>query len=280
MKLEGFSNFAPISLADLNDKAEMLARLDNKYIMPGHLLAQALASFEKDFEILEIEGKRGFAYSTLYFDDAERRCYYDHHQRKRKRIKVRIRTYVDADLHYLEVKLNDKRSSCLKKRLRLKGPLQELDSTCHEFIDACHRETYEAPFNKEMFGALRVQYERYTLVAKDGGERLTIDTAMRFKVGDKLASPRYDIFIVETKSARGNGIADKVFRSLHVQPTKRVSKFCIGMAANGEVLRHNGFIPAMKRLAIKSQAQLQVVSAEMQMPLPIYTTQYAAQHAV
>jgi VTC domain len=260
-----FDNFAPISLDDLNGKAEMLARIDNKYIMPGCILQEALASFEDQFDVLDIKGTRGFSYSTLYFDDEDRRGYYDHHQRKRKRIKARIRSYVDSDLHFLEVKLNDKRATTLKKRLRIAAPFTTLDIPCFDFIDACHRAVYEEPFRKELLGVLRIGYQRYTLVAKDGGERMTIDAKLGFAGADHTSTPPADIFIVETKSARGNGIADKVFRSLHMQPTKRVSKYCIGLAATGQVMRHNGFLPALRKLKLADQIATTLLS-DVQMP--------------
>lgn len=251
------ADFDSIGLQELNSKAEMLTRIDNKYIMPGEKLKQAIDSFGDLFDVLDIDGRRAFSYSTVYFDDEERRGYYDHHQRKRKRCKARIRTYVDSDLHFLEVKLNDRRSTTLKKRLRIEKPLKFLDATCLDFIDACNREVYDEPFRKTIRGVIHIQYERYTLVAKTGGERMTIDCRMSF-TGDKSScTPPEDCFIVETKSERGNGIADKIFRSLHVQPTKRVSKYCIALAATGQVLRHNGFLPALRRLSLDEVAREQ-----------------------
>lgn len=245
-----FSAFAPIGLDELNSKAEMLARIDNKYILRASELHPALNSFADIFDVLDIEGIRAFSYSTIYFDDAELRGYYDHHQRRRKRLKARVRSYVDAGLHFLEVKLNDRRSTTLKKRLRIDAAAVRLDEEALAFIDCCHQEVYEAPFRKQLSGAIHIRYQRYTLVAKDGGERMTLDTGMTFSAGGVTAAPPSDMFIVETKSARGNGIADKILRSLHVQPTKRVSKYCIGLAACGQVARHNGFLPAMRRLGL------------------------------
>lgn len=242
--------FAPISLETLNAKAEMMDRLDNKYILPGHQLRHVLQALTDSFDVLEIDGKRAFFYSTCYFDDAERRGYYDHHQRRRKRCKVRVRHYVDAGLSFLEVKLNEQRASTAKRRMRIDKPLTALDARCMDFVDTCYRNSYDEAFLKTLQPAIRIQYLRITLVARDGGERLTIDTQLDFLAGGvgRIAPP--DMFIIETKSARGNGIADKILRSMHVQPTKRVSKYCIGMAATGQVSRCNGFLPALRRLKL------------------------------
>ena len=174
---DSFSDFDPIGLDELNAKAEMLARIDNKYILPAWQLAPALESFADMFDVLDIDGTRDFRYSTVYFDDVDLRGYYDHHQRRRKRLKARVRSYVDAGLHYLEVKLNDRRSTTLKKRLRLGAATSQLDAEALAFIDGCHAEVYGEPFRKQLSGAIHIRYRRYTLVAKDGGERMSCSSS-------------------------------------------------------------------------------------------------------
>ena len=101
--------FAPIDLASLNAKAGMLERIDNKYIVSSMVLGKAVCEFAAHFDILEMGGKRAFAYETCYFDDAELRSYFDHHKGRRKRVKVRMRKYLDTGSCFLEVKLKDKR---------------------------------------------------------------------------------------------------------------------------------------------------------------------------
>ena len=244
------SDFDPISLEQLNAKAEMMARLDNKYIMTLEKLDRALQALKDDFEVLDINGTRAFSYATRYFDDAERRAYYDHHQRRRKRCKVRVRTYVEAKLDYLEVKLIEPRATTSKHRMRLHGDPTRLNADAMAFVNQCHWQSYGTPFAKTVMPVLLSQYERITLVAKEGGERLTIDTRLRLTGAGRHRPVQEDICIIETKSARGNGVADKIFRELHVQPTKRVSKFCIGMVATGQVNVRNGFLPALRKLGL------------------------------
>ena len=248
------STYDPIGLDALNAKAAMLERIDNKYIMPAERLRPALDAMTDIFDVLEIKGQRAFSYATRYFDDAERRGYYDHHQRRRKRCKARVRHYVDADFSFLEVKLNEQRAMTAKRRMPVDGPLELLDDSCMDFVRACYRDSYDDEFHKTLEPVILIEYQRITLVAKKGGERLTIDTGMKFETDQCCQMARPDMFIVETKSARGNGIADKIFRALHAQPTKRVSKFCIGMAVTGQVARHNGFLPALRKLDLVETA--------------------------
>ena len=112
--------FNAISLDELNAKAAMLERLDNKYIVPLARLLPAFQEFRDLFDVLEIGGKKIFVYATEYHDNMDARFYRDHHQGRRKRCKVRVRTYMDAGFSYLEVKLKDTRDVTVKRRSRSK----------------------------------------------------------------------------------------------------------------------------------------------------------------
>lgn len=244
------STFDTVSLDGLNSKAAMLERLDNKYIVPAVRLLPAFEKFRDLFDVLEIEGKRSFVYATRYFDNGEAQSYLDHHQGRRKRCKVRVRTYVDAGFSYLEVKLKDLRNITVKKRLKIEAPAFGLSAEAIDFIDACHAEMYGTPLARALQPVIEMEYARITLVAKEGGERMTIDTNLSFSnQGSSRAAPAGQ-FILETKSARGNGVADKILRSEHLHPTKQCSKYCVGMAALGYVEKHNRFLPALRRLGV------------------------------
>lgn len=240
--------FSPISLAALNAKAAMLERLDNKYIIPAAQMALALDALQPLFDVLEIDGKRSFTYATRYFDDDDRRAYFDHHQGRRKRCKIRLRRYLDAGFSYLEVKLKDTRDVTVKRRLPVPYDLQVLDESCLAFIETCYRDQYGEAFGRPLRASVEMQYDRITLVAREGGERMTIDSGLGFWSGRMAVNVAPDMVIVETKSARANGMADKVLRRLHLHPTPRCSKYCVAMAALGEVTRANRFLPALKRL--------------------------------
>ena len=142
--------YDPISLNALNSKAEMLERLDNKYIVPGDVLLQALRAMASHFDVLDIGGRRSFSYATRYFDDSERHGYYDHHQRKRRRCKARIRYYVDSGLTFFEVKLNERRAATAKRRLPIDAPLAELNTACLDFVRRCYRDCYGDEFTKPL----------------------------------------------------------------------------------------------------------------------------------
>lgn len=251
---EGLTRFAPLGLAALNEKAAMLERLDNKYIVPEARMKVAILAFADLFDVLEIEGQRAFTYATRYFDDSARRAYFDHHQGRRKRCKVRVRHYLDARFSYLEVKLKDIRDVTVKKRLPVPFLSEVLDDRAAEFVRTCYRDQYGEGFGAALEPVVAMEYRRITLVAKAGGERMTIDTDLAFGTDRGVPVVAPGMFIVETKSAKGNGIADAILRGLHLHPTGRCSKYCVAMAALGEVARHNRFLPALRRLNLTAPA--------------------------
>lgn len=243
--------FEPISLAGLNDKAEMLSRIDNKYVLRRSHLTAVLPELTRRFDVLAIDGLRAFTYDTRYFDDAERSAYYEHHQGMRKGFKVRVRRYVDARLCYLEVKVKGRRGMTEKFRIpHDAAALDELSPEARAFSSDTYTRQYGKPFRYKLAPALDVRYRRITLVARSGGERVTIDTDLSFATRTASLATGTSAFIVETKSANGRGFADLLLRAAHERPTKRCSKYCIGMAALGEVTRYNHFLPTMRKLGM------------------------------
>jgi VTC domain len=244
-------NFLPISLKALNSKADMLRRLDNKYIVDLPTMVAAVAEFTRHFDVLEIDGRRAFTYETCYFDGDAHECYFDHHRGRRRRAKVRIRNYVETDLCFVEVKLKDKRGITIKKRLpHDPAKYGRLDTAARDFVQTCFHDLYGVDFPYELNRTLDMRYQRITLVAKQGGERMTIDNGLQFYNDASAQSLSKGIFIVETKSANGNGIADKILRSLHRHPTKHCSKYCAGTAMLQTSFKTNNFRQALRKLTM------------------------------
>ena len=244
-------SFAPVTLDQLNAKAEMLSRIDNKYVIRRDALHRVIPDLVRYFDVLDIKRKRAFTYDTRYFDDPQRSAYYEHHQGLRKGFKVRIRRYVDAGLCFLEVKVKGKRGMTVKHRKEQDAHrIETLSDEAYHFARSTYTGHYGKPFEYDLRRVLDIRYKRITLVARDGGERMTIDTDLQFWTGGKHLSVGTDVFIVETKSKLGRGYADKCLRQVQARPTKRCSKYCVGMAVMGEVTRYNRFLPTMKKLGL------------------------------
>jgi hypothetical protein len=251
------SLLSPVSLEALNRKAPMLTRLDNKYVLHQRVLEQAGEAIGRHFDVLEIGARRAFTYETCYFDDAELRCYHDHRQGRRQRFKVRVRRYPDDNLCFVEVKLKDKRGVTVKRRLAI-APSQygRLDELAMQHVLHSHHELYGRELARSLAPTLEVRYERMTLVAKDGGERLTIDRRLEFSAGSRWHVADPELLIVETKSRNGNGVADRILRAQHQHPTAHCSKYCVGMNLTGVVQNRNKFLPALRKLGPAPLAKL------------------------
>jgi hypothetical protein len=109
--------FPALGLEALTATAALQDRVDTKYVL-------SLAGFEALAErlrgthaVLEISGRRAFAYRTTYFDTAELRVFRDHLQDRRRRYKCRSREYVDSGLCAFEVKLKGARGRTVKHRM-------------------------------------------------------------------------------------------------------------------------------------------------------------------
>ena len=227
----------------------MLTRLDNKYLVREHVLQLALHQFSKYFDILEIDQNRLFTYESCYFDDVNLRCYFDHHQGRRQRIKIRTRKYVESNLCFMEVKLKNSRGITVKKRMPY--PMEQfgqLNPEAVNYINAQHFELYGRDFGSVLNPTLQMSYERATLVAKQGGERITVDRQIRFNHNEQTFATDEDIFVIETKSANGNGIADALLRKLHQHSSNKCSKYCVGMCITQQVNRYNNFMPTLRKL--------------------------------
>lgn len=253
------SRFRSICLEDLTSKSAMLERLDNKYVLHQSVLQQLAEFLAEHFDILEIEGKREFTYDTCYFDDTQYTCYFAHHQGRRQRCKIRVRKYADTQLCFLEVKLKDKRGRTIKKRLEYSvDKYRTLDERAMAHIQTSYSGLYKRDFICALSPVLEISYRRVTLAAKNGGERVTIDTGLVFTGDGRSYAINDSLFIIETKSANGNGIADKVLRRLHQHPTGNCSKYCIGTALLQLVNKHNKFLTALRKVNVAQGARLTV----------------------
>ncbi|MDR2411127.1 MAG: VTC domain-containing protein [Candidatus Peribacteria bacterium] len=101
IQLKGFKT---ITLNNLNATASFLKRIENKYLLDSKDFISIIKDLRKNFDILEIEGKKVFTYDNVYMDTDDY-LFYDQHQNKlNSRIKVRTRLYVDSNLAFFELK--------------------------------------------------------------------------------------------------------------------------------------------------------------------------------
>lgn len=218
-----------ISLEDLNERAALQTRIDRKYVLTVDQAAAILSAARFDLRALQIGELRSFAYESVYFDTEDFLGYRLAATRRRRRFKVRSRSYLDSGLCWLEVKTRGPRGATVKTRRP--HPLDERYwlGEGQEFVQQTLAAHCAPACADELRPVLFGTYRRTTLLVPEGDSRLTIDTDLTWRCSAGRASAPY-LAIVETKSSGGASPVDRLLWAHGVRPT-RISKYATGLAA-------------------------------------------------
>ncbi|NNE96078.1 MAG: VTC domain-containing protein, partial [Acidimicrobiales bacterium] len=97
-------SFDPVGLDELNSIASLQTRVDRKYVICRSDLGELTLQIGSVARVLEIDGRRQFGYWSTYYDTPDLDSYLAAARKRPRRWKVRVRSYLDSDLHYVEVK--------------------------------------------------------------------------------------------------------------------------------------------------------------------------------
>ncbi|MFI8941539.1 polyphosphate polymerase domain-containing protein [Streptomyces syringium] len=243
---------AAISLAEVNERAELLARFDRSYLVPVDIYQRMVERLTDPrrpggpFRALAIDGRRTFRYHSVYYDTPGLRSFHDHRQGRRLRFKIRERVYQDSGERQFEIKLKGRRGDTVKHRRPLTGEDTPLDGHCRTFLaDTLHR-VYGIGSPATLQPSLSTDYLRATLVAD--GERITCDAGL---VCEDLRAGRAvccdpGLVLVETKTAGHLTEADLLLHSHGVRPAV-FTKYCGAFAALRPALPANRWRRAARR---------------------------------
>lgn len=242
-----FDRFEAIDLDALVDAADLQQRYDTKYVVPLRGLERFLGSLGYQMKVLEIASRRASLYRTTYFDTPDLATYRAHHQRRRRRYKIRTRTY-GPTLTTLEVKTKDKAGRTIKHRCEHPGPRpHELSSEALAYVADRLYEAYAFALPAQLVVSAVTAYTRTTLVDLDAGERITLDTDFRVEHRGRTIAFDPDYVLVETKTPTRVGRADRILRGAGIRPAK-VSKYGVGIAALHPQVPSNVWRPALRKL--------------------------------
>lgn len=234
-----------VPLAELVREAALLERVDRKYLLTPDAAARALRSLDPATRVLEIAGQRSFAYDSVYFDTEDFAVYRLTAQRRRRRFKLRTRSYLDTGGCFLEVKTKSGRGTTVKTRVPWDTEDRAwLGPDGHEFAASV---LAEAGADPALIGRLEPTvsstYRRTTLLLP-GGSRATIDTELRWRTpaGAEASAPGH--IIIETKSAQRRSQLDEALWRSGNRPSG-ISKFGIGTAALHPGLPRNKWARAL-----------------------------------
>jgi hypothetical protein len=227
------ARFDPVSLEELDERAALLRRVDHKYAVEQEPFAELLERLRDDHQMLEIEGRREFAYCSTYFDTPELRCFVEHVEDRQPRFKARTRLYEDTDHCVFEVKLKREDGETDKRQVdhAVKDAERFTEEARKCLAEALGDIGLDAP--ERMEPTLLTRFSRITLASRTGSERLTCDLGVRLSHPDgEAAVLRGGLILVETKSESGESPADRVLAELGLEPIS-VSKYRVGMSLVG-----------------------------------------------
>jgi hypothetical protein len=230
MAMDALDSLRPITLEALEERAALLRRVDTKYLVAQADLTVLIEELARDHDVLEIDGQRRFSYRSVYFDTPDMRAFHDHVNGVRPRFKLRTRCYLDADTCQFEVKLKREDDETSKRQMPYPpAQAEQLTPEAIEFVAENLAEAGIAPAG-ELRPQLSTEFDRVTLVARDGSSRITSDTSLRLLrlPGGAARTMDASLALVETKSEDGGGRADELLRGAGFAPVS-ISKYRTGV---------------------------------------------------
>lgn len=231
------SKFQPISLSEMGG-IKLMNRTDTKFVTSIDKLMQLLQMAGDEYRVQEIDGKRNMSYATIYYDSKDYAFYNAHHDGHAGRQKVRVRSYVDSQLSFLEVKTKDNHGKTYKSRISAD------DASAQNFLKQVLHIDPQLLEQK-----IENSFHRITLVNKAMTERLTIDTDLSFLnlvTGMKCSLPQLAIIELKRDGLQPSPILP-MLRELRIHPGG-FSKYCIGEALTNPSLRINRLKPRLQKL--------------------------------
>lgn len=241
----------------------LMNRTDTKFVTNIATLRKLLKLAVWQYRAQEIDGKRQARYYTMYFDTPDMQMYTCHHSGHANRQKLRIRSYVDSGLNFLEVKTKNNHKRTRKKRTTMfdfdpLAPARNIAFDSHDDnfkeYDSFLRENlwYKPEIMEE---AIENRFNRITLVNNNKTERLTIDTDLCFHnihTGNDCSLP--ELAIIELKR---DGLVPSpilsLLNELRIKPLG-FSKYCIGTALTNPDIRQNRFKQRLHALGKLAEA--------------------------
>ena len=226
----------PITLEQMSS-IRLMNRTDTKFVTNKENLARLLELAQGKYYAQFNNDSRIANYMTTYWDTENHRFFLEHHNGRAPRQKVRVRTYMDSDLTFLEVKTKNNHGRTKKKRVEV--PSQDIDvqGTNGEFVEGLVHQGLN-----EMHPTVRNQFHRITLVNYEKTERLTIDYDVQFHNMETGTDANVGPLVIIELKRDGNVYSPvlDILRTLRIKPSG-FSKYCIGSVMTNKKLKQNIF---------------------------------------
>ena len=235
-----------ITLEQMRD-IHLMDRIDSKFVAPAVLLPDLLNEIAPYFMVQVNNDKVIAPYTTQYLDTENLDMFLIHQNGKLNRQKIRIRSYVDSNVSFLEVKNKNNKGRTSKIRVPIQlSHINSIDDLIEEKEFLNENSLYS---RESLMPSLANNFHRITLVNNKKTERVTIDINLSFQnynTGKKYTLD--DLMILELKQ---DGWQQSDFReALTAFRIKQLpfSKYCMGTVYTAPHIKHNRFKTRLVRL--------------------------------
>ncbi len=228
--------FDAISLDEMSE-VKLLDRTDTKFTFHISRLPEILSIASSGYKVLTINGNRFARYETRYYDTPDYEMFIKHHNGKLNRNKVRFRTYLDSGLHYFEVKFKTNKGRTVKSRVKREINDYSISEKAQQLLE---KKTLYNP--EQLCEAIRIYYNRITLVSKNLTERLTIDFDLKYRKNDEVKSYP-EMVIAEVKQDKSAHSHFVILMNEYKIRDISMSKYCLGIASLVKNIKKNNFKP-------------------------------------
>ena len=234
----------PISLDEMKN-VQLMNRVDTKYVITETQLLLILQNIRTGYYAQEVSGNRFAPYKTVYYDTPDLTMYIIHHNRHLVRDKVRVRTYLDSDLSFCEVKHKSNKGRTSKKRIQVE-PIANIIDNAEAAAFLAEKQPYEV---STLSPKLVTLFDRITLVNFGKTERLTIDCNLKFNnLSNDATVSMAPLVVMELKQdGRAYSLLKDVLFDLRIKPFK-ISKYCIGTCLTRPDVKQNRFKKKLRKI--------------------------------
>jgi hypothetical protein len=229
----------PISLEEMLN-IRLMDRMDTKFAAPVSALPHLLEEMLPYFRVQVTNGKRIAQYGTQYLDTPDLQLFVMHHNGKLNRQKIRIRTYSDSDLSFLEVKNKNNKGRTSKKRVQI--PFSHIQNIADLNEERRFLDEHSLCLSNALSPSLSNEFQRITLVNQKATERITIDSLLTFvNYATGMKHTLEQLMILELKQ---DGWQHSNFRDIVSEmriKSSSFSKYCMGTVLTNPHIKYNRF---------------------------------------
>jgi hypothetical protein len=233
--------FDEISLSE-SGSSLLSNRFDSKYIFHFRLLPLLLSSIKNEFYVLEVNRQRIHGYETLYFDTPDFKLYYEHHNGKPHRMKVRVRKYLSSGEVFFEIKHKLKGYKTGKLRLPQQKMMFDIGEAEWSLINSTQKNIQG--LEPKLFS----NFSRISLQNKQPEERVTFDVGLIFSIKNSSVCFK-NVVVMEVKHLHPKP-SECLLQLIHQHRLTETSfsKYAMGVALLENSVRKNLFKPTILQL--------------------------------